>query len=134
MSEITDEMLRRFMELGGWTPHVVDRESTGPLIVYWHPPTCGKDPKHGSKSCDYERHRESMRDFRTDLAACFEVLERVCEERGLLWTVGKSAYTDDSERFFCVLDPNVTLGPTKQDAIILAVLAAGGKDEHTVID
>lgn len=126
MSNFSNEQLRQFAELGGWSHVVISRRDQYSEIGY-----SGFRP--GQAVSDGQLH--AVPDFTkdTNLAACFEVLERFCEQRKLTWVVAKNQ--DGSVRCVLYAWPGQpfrrkraasAVGPTKQEAIINAVLAAGG--------
>ena len=135
MTEITLEMLRRFAELGGWSIKHGNQIASWDLCDLrgkvsaqtWHDETA-------ERICMY------LPDFRTNLQACFDVLEAFCGKRGWHWSLaevphGGCALGDKGDHFNMTLDPRAAdmdkfadlpeaCALTIQDAIILAVLKA----------
>jgi len=108
---MTDEQITQFAMAGGWT-----LESDG----LWIPP--------------FDRNQNyRLPDFLTDLQACFDVLERVSKKWHLSTIVDDAEcgiagphYNLMIEDFIETIDIDICAA-TKQECIILAVLAAGGK-------
>lgn len=112
-NEITEEMLRRFAELGGWTE--LDTPTTVPLKWGRHP----------------NGELRLLSRFRKDLAACFEVLLYVCRK---LETNFQLNGVGDCKSFSCYIgDAAAAYGgsggyrelQTIEDTIIRAVTCDG---------
>ncbi len=123
---ITSEQLKKFAEAGGWV----------------HAGNCLHKTVDGEWHCFSFRPADGYLtetpEFLTDLPACFDVLERVCEQSNFGWRVER---TDSLRclifrRGLIVRDPAVgySKAKTKQEAIILAVLAACQKSHEPVKD
>ena len=88
---------------------------------HWHAPHPNGGEEYEIWAC--------LPDFRTDLDACFEVLEHVVGKGFAELSYCGLESAQPKWRYFCKIVPHdAQYGLTKQDAIILAVLAAGGKE------
>ena len=122
MTEITPEMLRMFAELGGFT-------------LVW----CRNDNHHSDCYVHPDGHHASI-DFRTNLQACFDVLEAFCGKRGFTFCLSSIEHDPEScgvqgPHFELAIYPHgdaadkfedipEACATAKQDAIILVVLKA----------
>lgn len=115
MTDWTPEQLKAFAEAGGWSERWLRLDSGGDRPV-WVPP-----------NGDETRYRR-LEDFPNDLAACFEVLEKIHPDYRLMsvGARGSNFWVEVADVAGEWVRPAGTyvFWATKQDAIIAAVLAA----------
>lgn len=128
---LTNEQIEQCAKAGGWRHG----------LITWHKPDCGGED-------GYDCGCWKLPDFRTDLQACFDLLERICRPHGWVYELSMvPAGEGDScglvvEHFNVMIDPKKdherfedlpeACAVTKQEAIFLALLDAVAEKAEAV--